>query len=345
MVRGTIARMSTPAIVVLAVVFLSVFMTACASSPDAEHSQAGKRWAIAIHGGAGFIPRDISDDERAAYEHSLRAALKLGVDRLEAGEPALTVVEAVVRQLEDDPLYNAGRGGVFAEDGLVRHDASIMDGRDRSCGAVTGTTTVKHPITLARHVMTDTRHVFLSCAGAEAFADVAGVERVDNAYFHTNDRREDLRRALERRARRTEEAQREGGSTVGCVALDENGDLAAATSTGGLTAKRWGRIGDSPVIGAGTWADNATCALSSTGAGEQYIRNAIAHEIHALMLHRGWSLERAANHAIFEILKEGDGGVIGVSRTGELAMPFNTGSMTRGAADSSGRFDVGIWQD
>ena len=337
----------TQTTITLALFVLFALMTGCAQQRGTRDARAD--WALAIHGGAGFISPDIDDEQRAAYEDGLREALRHGADRLAQGDPAIEVVETVTRLLEDNPLFNAGRGGVFAADGTVRHDASIMDGRGRSCGATTGTMTVKHPITLARKVMTDTRFVFLSGDGAERFADEAGVERVPNTYFHTDARKADLERRLEReRAKR--QAQGPGtwgelGSTVGCVALDRNGDLAAATSTGGLTAKKWGRIGDSPVIGAGTYADNRTCALSGTGEGEQYIRHAICHEVHALMLHKGMSLEEACRVAMFEILKPEDGGIIGVSATGELVTMMNTPSMTRGQADSTGRFEVAIWED
>ncbi|MEM1422588.1 MAG: isoaspartyl peptidase/L-asparaginase [Planctomycetota bacterium] len=303
-------------------------------------------WAIAIHGGAGFITPDITDDQRAAYEGGLRDALAHGVKRLTDNDEALGVVEAVTRMLEDHPLFNAGRGGVFAADGRVVHDAAIMDGRDRSCGAVTGTTTVKHPITLARRVMTDSRHVFISGEGAEAFADRAGVERVENSYFHTDARRADLEKRLAREREAGEErgiAWGEVGSTVGCVAVDSRGDVAAATSTGGMTGKRWGRIGDTPVIGAGTYADNRTCALSGTGEGEEFIRHAACHEVHALMLHKGMTLEEATRTVLSGVLKPNDGGIIGVSATGEVVARMNTPSMTRGRADAGGVFEVGIW--
>ncbi|GAB4518214.1 MAG: hypothetical protein Tsb0013_22390 [Phycisphaerales bacterium] len=328
---------------------LVFFALAAGCAQQRTSANQPPRWALAIHGGAGFIDPGIPDDQRAAYEAGLREALQHGADRLANGDRAIEVVESVTRILEDNPLFNAGRGGVFAADGTVRHDASIMDGRDRSCGATTGTMTVKHPITLARHVMTDTRFVFLSGEGAERFADQTGVERVPNTYFHTEARRADLERRLQRE-RANQQSQGPGtwgelGSTVGCVALDMNGDLAAATSTGGLTAKKWGRIGDSPVIGAGTYADNRTCALSGTGEGEQYIRHAICHEVHALMLHKGMSLEEACRVAMFEILKPEDGGIIGVSATGELVTMMNTPSMTRGRADSNGLFQVAIWED
>ncbi len=336
-------------IVWFAGVWAAIVLAGCAQMHTSQPKVEPREWALAIHGGAGFVSPDISAEERAAYERGLEEALRHGADRLAQGDDAIEVVESTVRILEDNPLFNAGRGGVFAADGYVRHDASIMDGRDRSCGATTGTTTVRHPITLARHVMTDTRFVFLSGAGAEEFADQAGVERVDNSYFHTESRRRDLERRLERERLRTQ-AQGPGtwgelGSTVGCVALDKSGNVAAATSTGGLTAKKWGRIGDSPVIGAGTYADNRTLAVSATGEGEQYIRHAVAYDMHALMMYKGWSADQAARHILQEVLRPEDGGIIAVTRSGEIVTLMNTPSMTRGGADSTGYFEVAIWAD
>jgi beta-aspartyl-peptidase (threonine type) len=211
--------------------------------------------------------------------------------------------------------------------------------------------TVKHPISLARLVMTRTRHVLLAADGAEAFADETAVERVPNSYFDTDHRRESLEKVLEERRKQPQGAglapagdDRYFG-TVGCVALDSAGNLAAATSTGGLTAKKWGRVGDSPIIGAGNYADNATCAVSCTGAGEQFIRHGVAREIAAMMRYKGSSANAAAEEMIFRRLNIDDGGVIVVSKAGEIAMVFSTEGMYRGAADASGRFEVGIWKE
>jgi beta-aspartyl-peptidase (threonine type) len=296
-------------------------------------------WAIAIHGGAGTIPRDIEPAQRAAHAASLRAALRLGADALAAGEPALDVVEKVVRSLEDDPLFNAGRGAVYTHEGRHELDAALMDGRDLSAGAVASVTTVKNPISLARLVMERTPHVLLVGPGAESFADEMGVDRVPQEYFDTEWRYQAWQRALAADA-----AEREKG-TVGCVVRDVHGDLAAATSTGGLTDKRFGRVGDVPIVGAGTYADNRTCAVSATGQGEEFIRHAVAHSISSRMAYLGESVEDAARAVIHGVLKPGDGGVITVDSAGHLALVFNSLGMYRGAADSNGRFEVGIWEE
>jgi len=314
------------------------------ASPESEPQTAAPEWAIAIHGGAGVISKDLPDSVRLDYEASLSAALDAGKTMLADGQASLDVVEAVVRILEEDPRFNAGRGAVYTADGVHELDAAIMDGRDLSCGAVAGVTTVRNPITLARKVMTDTPHVFLIGAGAEAFADQAGVERVPNSFFDTEHRREALQRAKEQEAAGHQASLNSRYGTVGAVALDKAGNLAAATSTGGMTNKRFGRVGDVPVIGAGTYANNATAAISATGTGEEFIRHAVAHQISAQMEFGGKTLAQAAEFVVFHKLKPGDGGIISVSKTGEIAMIFNSEGMFRGAADSKGRFDVAIWE-
>ncbi|MBX3357685.1 MAG: isoaspartyl peptidase/L-asparaginase [Phycisphaeraceae bacterium] len=302
-------------------------------------------YAIVIHGGAGTFPRSAPAERRQAYEEALAAALTIGRDELAKGGTALDACEKVVRYLENDPKFNAGKGAVYTEIGTHELDASIMDGSTLACGAVAGVKTVKNPITLARLVMTNTRHVLLAGDGAEAFADtftVEQVERVGNSYFDTERQYEVLQEVLEERKKEAEPKPR---STVGCAALDMHGNLAAATSTGGLTGKRFGRIGDSPIIGAGTYADNRTCAVSCTGVGEEFIRHGVARDIAALMEYKGLSVNDAAMQVVFKTLRPDDGGVIAVSRTGEIAMVFSTVGMFRGAADSSGRFEVAIWGD
>jgi beta-aspartyl-peptidase (threonine type) len=309
-------------------------------TPSHESTSTGEHpvldYAIAIHGGAGNIPRDKPEEEVERYKTALRESLELGRGLLAEGAAALDVVEQVIRRLEDDPLFNAGRGAVFNHEGQHELDASIMDGSTLACGGVAGVTTVRHPITLARHVMQDTKHVLMAGAGAERFADEAGVERVEPVWFSTPRRRE----ALER-AREEDRKEREHG-TVGVVVLDREGHLAAGTSTGGLTNKRYGRVGDSPIIGAGTYADDRSCAVSGTGRGEEFIRRAIARSIAARVEWDGLDVEAAAEEMI-GTLEPGDGGVIVVGRTGEIAMVFNTTGMYRGAADSNGRFEVAIW--
>lgn len=301
-------------------------------------------FALAIHGGAGVIPKDMAPEKVAAYEAALESALTHGRDRLAAGASALDVVEEVVKMLEDAPEFNAGKGAVFTNDGRNELDAAIMDGRDKSCGAVARMTTVKNPITVARGVMERSRHVFMVGEGAEAFADELGVERVDKDYFFTQRRYDQWQKALEREREAEAQAEKDKHGTVGCVALDKEGNLAAATSTGGMTNKRFGRIGDVPVIGAGTYADNETAAISCTGKGEEFIRHNVAHAVSSRMALAGESLQAAAEAVIHGTLAEGDGGLIAVGHDGSIAMVFNSPGMFRGAADATGRFDVAIWE-
>ena len=293
-------------------------------------------WTLAIHGGAGTIPKTLPEERIQAYRESLEQALSIGAEILDRGGTSLDAVEQVIRHLEDDPLFNAGKGAVYNHDGVHELDASIMNGADLSCGAVAGVTSVRNPIGLARLVMERSGHVLLAGSGAEQFADEMEVLRVDQEYFHTQRRWESLQKALER------EAAEHG--TVGAVALDRHGDLAAGTSTGGMTAKRFGRVGDSPIIGAGTYANNRTCAVSATGKGEEFIRYGVAFAISALMEHQGLSLADAAGRVIHGDLQPGDGGIIAVGHDGSIAMVFNTAGMYRGASDSTGHFEVRIWE-
>lgn len=314
-----------------------------AEAPTEKHAE----WAIAIHGGAGTIPRDFPEDRKQAYIDDLEAALTVGRDMLAEGAEGLDVVEQVIRHLEDSPLFNAGKGSVFTHDGKNELDAAIMDGRDLNCGAVSGVTRVKNPITLARKVMTDSRHVFFVREGAERFAEQMGVEKVEPEYFFVQRRWDSLQKALEKEkeeaAAAADPAEKHG--TVGCVVLDKAGNLVAGTSTGGMTNKRFGRVGDVPVIGAGTYANNKTVAVSCTGHGEKFIRNAVAHDVSALIEYSGMGVGEAARMVIDGKLQPGDGGLIAVGATGEIALEFNSEGMFRGAADSNGRFDVAIWDD
>ena len=314
-----------------------------------------KEWALAIHGGAGVLNRDMPPARRDAYLAELRAALELGRGMLAQGASSLDVVEAVVRRLEDCPLFNAGKGAVFTHDGINELDAAIMDGRSHACGSVAGLRTIKNPVSLARAVMEKSPHVFLVGAGAEAFAQTQPtIEKVDPKYFFTEERWNALQEALKREAAKQQAAlPGEAGTaaplaerygTVGAVALDKSGNLAAATSTGGMTNKRWGRIGDVPVIGAGTYASNSSVAVSCTGFGEQFIRHSVAHTVASLVAYGGLSVEAAARRVIHEILNKGDGGLIVVGKDGSIALEFNSEGMYRGATDSSGRFDVAIWE-
>ena len=298
-------------------------------------------FAIAIHGGAGAIDRDAPADQRQPYLDGLARALAAGRDVLAGGGTAVDAVEAAVRALEDDEHFNAGRGAVFNADGGHELDASIMDGRTLGCGAVAGVTTVRNPVTLARRVMDRSGHVLLAGDGAERFATTAGVDRVENRYFDTPRRREELQR---RRAAVDVAAYRHLG-TVGAVALDGRGHLAAGTSTGGMTGKPFGRVGDSPLIGAGTYADDRTLAVSCTGAGEEFIRHAVAYDLSARMTYAGQTVRAATEAVVRRTLRPHDGGLIAVGRGGEIAMPYNTAGMYRGAADAAGRFDVHIFDD
>lgn len=304
------------------------------------------RWAIAIHGGAGTMDPDTPPEQLEPYREALARALALGRGMIEQGASALDVCEAVVRDLEDDPLFNAGRGAVFNDRHEHELDASIMDGATLRCGAVAGVRTVRHPISLARRVMTETPHVLLAGTGAESFADGTDLERVENAWFDTDRRRRAVDRVLEERARTgrhglpADHAARYG--TVGCVVRDAAGRLAAATSTGGMTAKRWGRVGDTPILGAGNYADG-WAAVSCTGTGEEFIRHGIARAVSARMEFGGATLRDAAGAVIHDVLQPGDGGLIAVDRDGNIATPFNSSGMYRAVADATGRSEVAVF--
>lgn len=301
--------------------------------------------AIAIHGGAGTLaPADLTPENDRAYRAGLERALRTGFDILAAGGLALDAVVESVRALEDDPLFNAGRGAVLAANGLHELDASVMDGRDLRAGAITGVRHVQSPIVLARLVMDRSPHVMLSGAGAEEFALEQGLPPVPNSHFATERRRLELERVLQGKRPAGRESLM---GTVGAVALDAQGHLAAATSTGGMTAKRWGRVGDSPIIGAGTYAANDCCAVSATGHGEFFIRGAVAHEIAALMRYKGLDVVAAAEDVVQRQLTAlgGSGGVIAVGRDGRIAMPFNSEGMLRGAMDSRGLFVTGLLRE
>jgi beta-aspartyl-peptidase (threonine type) len=293
--------------------------------------------SIAVHGGAGTLsPADLTPDNDRAFRAGLERALRAGHAVLVDGGMSLDAVVAAVRVLEDDPLFNAGRGAVLAANGQHELDASVMDGRELRAGAVTGVRHVRSPIELARLVMERSPHVMLAGAGAEEFALEQGLAPVPNAHFATERRRRELDRLLHGEI----EAGRESlMGTVGAVARDVHGNLAAATSTGGMTGKKWGRVGDSPIIGAGTYAANDCCAVSATGHGEFFIRAAVAHEIASLMRYRGLDVEAAAEEVVMGQLVRlgGSGGVIAVGRDGRVTMPFNSEGMLRGAMDSSGR--------
>jgi len=307
--------------------------------------------ALVIHGGAGVIERDRlgADDERA-IRADLEAALDAGHALLSRGGSALDAVEAAVRALEDSPRFNAGHGAVYDAEGRHELDASVMEGHTRRAGAVAAVTTIRNPVSLARAVMEHSPHVMLVGAGAEAFADSRdGIERVPNTYYDTAHRLRELEQARARERAEAGDADNLKGKyfgTVGAVALDAHGHIAAATSTGGMTNKRWGRVGDTPLIGAGTWADER-CGVSGTGWGEFFIRCAVAHDIAARMAYRGDTVEAAADGVIQQSVSQlgGDGGAIALDRDGNIAMPFNTIGMYRGWVRPDGTRGTAIFDD
>lgn len=317
---------------------------------------------LVVHGGAGIIVRDqMTPALEAVYLAGLTEALRAGHAVLRQGGTALDAVETAIVLLEDAPQFNAGRGSVFTHEGVNEMDAAIMDGKNRAAGAVAGVSVVKNPIRVARAVMERSPHVFLSGRGAEQFAREQNLEIVDPAYFRTEAKWNALQRELAREAEGTgegnfarlsedawndEDADPPKFGTVGAVARDQTANLAAGTSSGGMTNKRWGRVGDSPVIGAGTWADNATCAVSATGHGEFFVRNAVAHDIHARMAYLGAPVGEAAREVIQNLEAAGGaGGVIALDARGNASLPFNTPSMYRGTITEVGDVTVAIYGD
>jgi len=311
-----------------------------------------KDFGLVIHGGAGTIERSKMTPEREReYRAGITRSLSAGCEILKRGGSSLDATEAAVRVLEDDPSFNAGRGAVFTNIETNELDAAIMDGKTLRAGAVACLEHIKNPVSLARLVMEKSGHVMMVGEGAEAFAKENGVDFVEQKYFYTKERWD----ALEK-VKAAEQSGGPGGKkfiisdrdrhgTVGAVALDKNGNLAAATSTGGTTNKRAGRVGDSPVIGGGTYANNATCAVSATGDGEYFIRATVGHDISALMEYRGMSLKEAAEAVLDKVAKlGGTGGLIAIDRQGNFALPFNTSGMYRGYVDPNGKFVVEIYK-
>ena len=327
--------------------------TRTAGTPGDQASMQTKKVGLVIHGGAGTIERSkMTPEKERRYRAGLERALAAGYEILKRGGSSLDATEAAVRVLEDDPHFNAGRGSVFTDAGTNEMDAAIMDGETLRAGAVASLKHIKNPVSLARLVMEKSGHVMMDGEGAEAFAAANGVELVDQKYFFTEERWEALQKI------RSAEKNRGGAGgkkflitdqdrhgTVGAVAVDQNGNLAAATSTGGTTNKRAGRVGDSPVIGAGTYANNATCAVSATGDGEYFIRATVAHDVSALMEYRGMSLKEAAQTVLDKVAKlGGTGGLIAIDGHGNIALPFNTSGMYRGYVDPNGKFAVEIYK-
>ena len=301
-------------------------------------------YAIVIHGGAGVMSKSrMTDEKQKEYIAKLNEALQLGDKMLQEGAEATDVVVKVINILEDSPLFNAGKGAVFTSEGNNELDASIMEGSTLNAGAVAGVRDIKNPITAAREVMINSEHVFLSGKGASEFAKKQGLEIVPNKYFYTKSRFESLKQ-LQKRER--ERQQKDNMGTVGCAVLDTHGNLCAGTSTGGMTNKKYGRIGDAPVIGAGTYANNKTCAISCTGHGEYYIRLSFARDISALMEYKNLSVQEACREEIKKLSElRGTGGVIAVDAKGNIAMEFNTSGMFRGYIKSSGEKEIAIFEN
>ncbi|NOZ04294.1 MAG: isoaspartyl peptidase/L-asparaginase [FCB group bacterium] len=317
---------------------------------------SGSPIGIAIHGGAGTILKEnMSPEKEEAYRSKLTEALLVGYEILKEGGSSLDAVEKAINILEDSPLFNAGKGAVFTNSGTNELDASIMDGKTLNAGAVAAVKHIKNPISLARLVMEKSPHVMLAGEGAEVFAEKQGVKPVAQDYFYTARRWQQLQKvkakeksaAPDQSTPRGSQSKSEKFGTVGVVALDREGNLAAGTSTGGMTNKRFGRVGDSPIIGAGTYANNQTCAVSATGHGEYFIRGVIAYDVSALMQYGGLSLTEAADKVIMEKLSAmgGSGGIIAIDRDGNIAMPFNTAGMYRGYVDGDGNAVIRIYRD
>lgn len=314
---------------------------------------------LAIHGGAGTIlKKNMTDSMERAYKTVLGQALQVGYEKIKQGGSSLEAVESVIHIMEDSPLFNAGKGAVFTHNGRNELDASIMDGKTLAAGAVAGVSTIKNPISAAKAVMEKSEHVMMVGSGAEQFAKQAGLEIVDPSYFWTEARWESLQKIKKEDSTKTQldhdqkQVSRLGVTnkdakfgTVGCVALDGYGNLAAGTSTGGMTNKKFGRVGDSPIIGAGTYANNETCAVSCTGWGEFYIRHVAAYKVSALMEYKGKDVVQASQEVIDGIGKMGgNGGMVVLDKNGHVAMPFNTNGMYRGTVTKDGKITVEIYK-
>lgn len=326
---------------------------------SAEDSTRQEKYVLVIHGGAGTIlKKNMTDQKEAAYKAGLEEALKTGYKALQAGKSSLDAVEATIRVLEDNPLFNAGKGAVFTHDGRNEMDAAIMNGKTLEAGSVAGVSTIRNPISAARAVMEKSEHVMMAGRGAEQFAKEAGLEIVDPSYFRTQERWEGLQRALKEDSIKSKldhsyqpagklgiENRDNKFGTVGAVALDKAGNLAAGTSTGGMTNKKYGRIGDAPIIGAGTYANNNTVAVSCTGWGEFFIRSVVAYDLSALMAYKGLTVQDAGKAVIEKVgTLGGNGGLIALDKNGNAALPFNTEGMYRGMVTADGKITIEIYK-
>ena len=328
----------------------ALFFTGCSDAQETERIE----WAVALHGGAGTISKDLPDSIRQQYYDGLEQAVRTGELVLRDGGSALDAVEQVVRNLENNPLFNAGKGAVFTSEGTHELDAAIMDGSTFEAGAITGVTTVKNPVSLARNVMNESKHIFFSGQGAERYADQTEVERVENDHFFTQNRYDAWQRAQGQSSNLNPDPgmspldrdwliDKKFG-TVGAVALDMDGNLAAATSTGGMTNKQFGRVGDVPIIGSGTYA-NQVAAISATGWGEKIMQQVSANTIANLVEFGGYTLEGAVDYLLEERLQPDEAGFIAVDRDGNIVMNMNTPGMFRGSIDSNGEKEVKIWEE
>ena len=348
-------------LIAIAIVMLSA--TACSS---VEQKNAKGNYVLVVHGGAGTITKNtMTPEKEALYKAGLTQALQAGYNALQSGKTSLDAVQAAINVLEDDSLFNAGKGAVFTHDGRNEMDASIMDGKTRAAGSVAGVTIIRNPIDAARAVMEKSEHVMLTGPGAEKFAKEAGLTIVDPSYFFTTQRWKDLQDDLKQDSVKVYQSDLQNKKqalitpsgkygtvnvdykfgTVGCVALDKNGNLAAGTSTGGMTNKRYGRIGDSPIIGAGTYANNNTAGVSCTGWGEFYIRNVAAYDLSAMMEYKGVTVQDAGDGVIKKIgSMGGDGGLIALDKNGNMTMSFNTEGMYRGCVTRDGKIEVKIYK-
>jgi len=335
--------------------FAVLLSTALALNVSAQQ----KKYVMVIHGGAGTIlKKNMTPEKEAAYIAALTQALQAGYDQIKTGKSSLDAVEATIHVLENDPHFNAGKGAVFTHDGRNELDAAIMDGKTLMAGAVAGVTTVKNPISAARAVMEKSEHVMMVGAGADQFAKEAGLAIVDPKYYWTKERWDGLQQAIKEDSTKavldhgSKKSELMGTKnhdykfgTVGCVALDKAGNLAAGTSTGGMTNKKYGRVGDAPIIGAGTYCNNETAGVSCTGWGEFYIRNVVAKTISDLMEYKGLSVNDASKIVLDKVGKMGgDGGLIALDKKGNVAMPFNTEGMYRGTVTADGKIEVSIYK-
>jgi beta-aspartyl-peptidase (threonine type) len=335
-------------------IVLLVALTLISCQPQPEKENKTPNFGIVIHGGAGTILRkNMTPEMEAQYRETLALAIQTGHAILKAGGSSQEAVEKTIHVMEDSPLFNAGKGAVLTADETIELDASFMNGATLDAGAIAGVQTIKHPISAAIAVMEDSPHVMLSGKGAEAFAASQGLELVSPEYFYTERRINALKRVKEKEQQTAfttqewEDFKNQKFGTVGCVALDQAGNLAAGTSTGGMTNKRWNRIGDAPIIGAGTYANNASCAISATGWGEFFIRSVVAHDIAALMEYKNLSIQEAARIVIHEKVAKlgGDGGIVGIDKQGNIAMEMNTAGMYRAHMDAQGNLTVKIYKD